>query len=76
MRSLAFSSDGQLLAAGGADGRIKVWDMTARRMLSESANSGAAVNALTFGVGDRSELLFGDGHSSVLSMSVSHQSAK
>ena len=65
-----------MLAAGGADGRVKVWDVTARKQLPETSNAGAAVNALTFGVSDRNELLFGDGHSSVLSLSVSRQSAR
>jgi WD40 repeat protein len=76
MRSLAFSSDGLLLAAGDSDGHVKVWDMNARKPLPETSNTGAAVNALTFGFGDKSELLFGDAHSSVLSMSVSRQSAR
>ena len=68
--SLAFSSDGQSLAAGAADGKVKLWDVATRKVVSQSSASGAAVNALAFGVGERGELLFGDGHSSVLSMAV------
>jgi WD40 repeat protein len=76
MRSLAFSRDGALLAVGGADGRVKVWDMSTRTAMLETANSSSAINALAFGVNDRSELLFGDGQSSVVSMSVPHQAAR
>ena len=74
--SVAFSSDGQSLAAGAADGRVKLWDMTTGKVVSESSASGAAVNALAFGAGDHGDLLFGDGHSSVLSMAVSSQVAR
>ncbi len=76
MRSLAFSGDGQVLAAGDADGRVRLWDMATHKVLPQSSVSGSAVNALAFGTGDRSELLFGDGHSGVLSMAVSRQSAR
>ena len=68
--SLAYSSDGLSLAAGAADGKVKLWDVATRKVVSQSSASGAAVNALAFGVGNRGELLFGDGHSSVLSMAV------
>jgi WD40 repeat protein len=76
MRSLAFSHDGALLAVGGADGRVKVWDLAAGTVVQEMASSSTAINALTFGGGNKSELLFGDGQNTVLSMSVPHQSAR
>jgi WD40 repeat protein len=74
--SLAFSSDGQALAAGSADGKVKLWDMASRTIVSESSASASAVNALAFGIRDRGELLFGDGHSGVLTMAVSRQAAR
>ncbi len=74
--SLAFSSDGQALAAGSADGKVKLWDMATRKVVSESSASGAAVNAIAFGIRDHGELLFGDGHSSVLTMAVSRQATR
>ena len=74
--SLAFSNDGQTLAAGGADGKVRLWDLASRKVLSESATSAAAVNALAFGVRNRSELLYGDGHSGVLAVTVSRQAAQ
>jgi WD40 repeat protein len=76
IRSLAFSSDGQVLAAGGVGGKVTLWDMASRKVLSESSASAGAVNALAFGTGDRSELLFADGHSGLLAMSVSRLSAR
>jgi WD40 repeat protein len=76
VRSLAFSSDGQALAAGSADGKVKLWDMASRAVVSESSASASAVNALAFGIRDRGELLFGDGHSGVLAMAVSRQAAR
>lgn len=72
VRSLAISNDGALLAAGGADGRVKVWDLATRTAVQETASSTGAINALAFGAKDRRELLFGDGQSTVQSISVSH----
>ena len=73
--SLAFSSDGQALGAGRGDGKVRLWDMASRKVVSESA-SGSAVNALAFGIRDRGELLYGDGHSGVIAMAVSRQAAR
>ncbi len=50
--------------------------MGSRKVLSESAASAGAVNALAFGTHDRSELMFGDGRSGVLSLAVARLAAQ
>ncbi len=74
--SLAFSGDGQVLAAGSADGKVRLFEVASRKVLSESAASAGAVNALAFGTRDRSQLMFGDGRSGVLSLAVSRLTAQ
>lgn len=62
LRALAFSRDSRWLAAAGVGGDVLVWD-TATWMLSRtmSAGTGAAVNALSFDVPKRKQvLLVGD----------------
>jgi len=76
VHSLAFSGDSQVLAAGGADGKVRLFDVASRKVLSESASSAGAVNALAFGTRDKSELMYGDGHSGLLSLAVSRLAAQ
>lgn len=46
----AVSRDGRLLAAGGHFGRVRVWDMTTRRVVAEMHGGGVRVRALAFSI--------------------------
>ena len=47
-RSLAFSPDGRLLAVGGPDHKVHLWDVADRRLLASLKGHGAEVVALAF----------------------------
>jgi WD40 repeat protein len=46
--ALAFSADGQLLAAGHDDGRLSLWDAASGTRVAELGRDGPAVSALAF----------------------------
>jgi WD40 repeat protein len=49
VRAVTFSSDGRLLASGGADGNIVVWDAVQHRRLGPSLSAeGISISALAF----------------------------
>jgi WD40 repeat protein len=45
---LAFSADGALLAGGGQDGTVTVWDMASGRVLARLERKGTQVSGLSF----------------------------
>lgn len=53
VRALAFSSDGRLLASGGADRRLKVWDAGSGHLLRDFSGFADAVRAVAFVDGAR-----------------------
>lgn len=47
--SLCYSTDGQYLATGGADGKVKVWDLSNGKLLIEFNSSHTQpINSLSF----------------------------
>ncbi|MBE2184968.1 MAG: WD40 repeat domain-containing protein [Anaerolineae bacterium] len=50
--SLTFSSDGRLLASGGRDHQIKLWDVSSRSLLTTLASHRKPVLTLAFAVND------------------------
>ncbi|MEL6748481.1 MAG: hypothetical protein AAFO79_11825, partial [Pseudomonadota bacterium] len=46
--ALALSPDARLLASAGTDAKIKLWDVTERRVIQELVGSTGAVRALAF----------------------------
>ena len=55
LTSITFSPHGDLVAAGGWDGRLKVWNLSTRTMIRELESSQSRdINSITFsGAGDR-----------------------
>jgi WD40 repeat protein len=49
VNALAFSTDDKLLASGGDDKTIRLWDVKTRRPLGEALSMPAAVSAVAFG---------------------------
>ena len=46
---MAFSPDGKTLAAGAADGTVRLWDMATRQPIGNPLNGhGGAVNSVAF----------------------------
>lgn len=59
VRSLAFSPDGALLAAGCGDGVIRVWDVQERKPVAELTEPGGEVNGINFSPDGKSLLAGG-----------------
>ncbi|KUL29438.1 WD40 repeat domain-containing protein [Actinoplanes awajinensis] len=55
--SLAYSSDGHLLATGSWDGAVTVWDTATARMLWRDRGSPRAITAVAFTAGDSTVLI-------------------
>jgi len=54
-RSLAFASDGSMLAVGGGEGRIEVWSLASRQRVTELQLDRHRINTLAFGRNPRLE---------------------
>ena len=70
-RSLAFNHDGSLLAGGGSDGRVVVWDMNTGAVAREVGAAGAAVNVVAFDRNDKDRVLAGDDQDGVVGWKLS-----
>ena len=57
VRSLAFSSDGSLIAGGTAKGLVQIWSVQSGRTVMISRQHSAWVNAVRFVAGDNSTLI-------------------
>jgi WD40 repeat protein len=48
VKAVAFSRDGAILASGGADAQVLVWDTASRRLASALTGAGGTVNGVAF----------------------------
>ena len=72
VRSIAFSADGRLIAAGSEDDSVMVWDVQGRRSAGRTfTGHRAPVNAVAFSP-DGSKLASGSGDGSVILWDVDH----
>jgi len=75
-RSVAFSADGALLAAAGADGHVKIWNVAKGTAVEDLSGSGAGVNVLAFAGTGRGQLVAGDAHSGIQAFDVAHLASR
>jgi WD40 repeat protein len=65
VNAMAFSPDGRILACGGADGRVRLWNVSSRRLLGTLTGQGKSIKAAAFSA-DGSLLATADGDGVVL----------
>jgi WD40 repeat protein len=70
VNSVVFNSDGRLLASGGADATVIVWDAESGRLLKSLLGHTSAVNSVVFSPADRKLLASGEDDGAILLWNV------
>jgi predicted Ser/Thr protein kinase len=65
VNAMAFSADGLMLACGGADGRVRLWNISSRKLLGTVTGQGKSIRAVAFSA-DGGLLATADGDTALL----------